>query len=844
MAMDRRDQLDVNLARQFRWRAWKPGDVDALAAESSAREAPPAPAPAPPPAPAAPTAEDYRREEALRAACEALADGVDRAWAQPDAAQSAGATGRLLRRAAAMGLDLGALGARPLQSVRLARLAVRHHSRLPRAARTAFTEALLWLDLGHHESADLLVEVAQTGNARVAGTLQFVLHAGWDPGRARASLVTRLAALLDDPAATWTAKLIALDWLSMVPAREAAEALRSIMFEPHLGARWRALDALLRLDPTPLTGEEVSDLLFDLLDHPLPDGLSEETWRAAEGYAEVLGDAVESLRPEGGADALRELAGRGESMGWRRGADEGWALRVLASAYPEAALDLVDAWLTAPRAHRRREGVEAAARLPPEAARERLLRAAADGAPEVAVRARDLWMSREGTSCLVDTLAGVPVELLDAPASDRMRDRMLVLRHGALDARAAMAEVLLKEAPDREALALLVFLLADDGLWQRPLRPALPTNRGGWARALVEGFGPAGLEALCLLAGPRAGAESWLGAVVEAAREGGVPASLHPALATAAARLLVDAPAVARDAVAVLHLTGAPPEALEPLWRLAVELSTAAQWEASRALVTWPPDPALDDRLGDAMEAALERRDLKRFAALATVGVQRKVPRSVAAAQRALALADQCEDPEDLHAIGTCSYWLFSAGALPPEWVLEGLAMPATRRFSLAAQRAVHAWHADKTSALAVAARAALERALASTEREGAAAADAAGALLHMDALPLRSRRLADAVRRAPPRDRVALLPTLAYHRAPLGALWPAVADLFASSDPVVVDGLCDLLETARWSPREAWPSRARLREVLPKVTDPVLQATMQDVLAGGGEAAYWLDGD
>jgi hypothetical protein len=54
--------------------------------------------------------------------------------------------------------------------------------------------------------------------------------------------------------------------------------------------------------------------------------------------------------------------------------------------------------------------------------------AAADPAPEVAQRARALWLAGRGEPCPVDELAGVETGVLAAPASARMLERLSLLR--------------------------------------------------------------------------------------------------------------------------------------------------------------------------------------------------------------------------------------------------------------------------------------------------------------------------------------------------------------------------------------------------------------------------------
>ncbi len=847
MAIEGRDELDVARARRIAWRLWNPASADALAvvaaSEPSLRDADvaaPAEASRPAEPPEGVTAAEIARAEYVRVTCESLADGVDRAWALTDAAQAAAATGRLVRRAASLGLDLSAISARPLQSVRLARLAVRHYRRLTRAARAAFVETLLWLDLGHREAADLLLDVARQGNVQVAGTLQFVLQDGWEAGRARASFVILLGAVLDDEAYSWTSRVIALDWLAMVTAREAVESLQWMLSQPHLGVRSRALEILLRMESRPLTRDDVSEMLFDLLDHPLPENASGDACEAAENYAENLAVAVAALPPPEGHTVLVDILVQSDATDCDRPCGPGWALRVLAAAYPAKALSLVDEWLASRVPARRRLAVEAAAKLPREQALPRLRAAAADGSVEVSARARDCWLAAEGTRCVLGPVEGVPESLLEGPPSEAMVSRMLVLRHGSVSVRAAMVEALLATAPDPEALGLLAYVLQHEDLWNFILRPALPKDHDGWVRAILDGFGARGITALFALARPSPHIpDPWLGALLKALRAGTVPTALYPAI-THGAVALCAGDGFARDAILLMRVTGFPDAVLQPLWRLAVERVAFALSEATAALVSWPPDPALDDRLASEMSAALARKDYPRMSRLASVAVPRHVPGCSDDLRTALEATEEVTTDVDTEALCAISYWLFANGELSDAWVLDTLAHPELRRFQFAVYRACNAWGKDRTGELSRRASVLLRRALRSDARAGAAAAEAAEALVDMGLLSARSRVIVPIARAAPPRERMRLFSGLSIHRAPLGAVWPAFAELFASEDPEVIDDIQSILITMDWD--DAWPSKPRLRAVLPTVKDPTSKYMIEEILGQWELKDYWVD--
>ena len=106
-----------------------------------------------------------------------------------------------------------------------------------------------------------------------------------------------------------------------------------------------------------------------------------------------------------------------------------------------------------------------------------------------------------------------------------------------LEARAAMAEVLLAEAPSAEALVPLLFAAIDTALWDRAKRPGFPENRKEFCCRIVTAFGPPGVTGILDLAElyPE-GRYGWLDTLGELIDRNEIPEATFPGLRAAAAR--------------------------------------------------------------------------------------------------------------------------------------------------------------------------------------------------------------------------------------------------------------------------------------------------------------------
>jgi hypothetical protein len=160
--------------------------------------------------------------------------------------------------------------------------------------------------------------------------------------------------------------------------------------------------------------------------------------------------------------------------------DAGWATEALAVAFPDTAATMVDHWLKCAKGYERIRALAALQRLPGEMAEPRLRLAASDPALAVREGARRQWLERFERSCPVGAADVLSAELLQAPPSERFGPRLAVMQGRVREARLAMARALLAEAPDREALVLLLQLVRhlDLGLEIRACGQRVPQAAG------------------------------------------------------------------------------------------------------------------------------------------------------------------------------------------------------------------------------------------------------------------------------------------------------------------------------------------------------------------------------
>ncbi|AKT38756.1 hypothetical protein [Chondromyces crocatus] len=883
--MSKRDVLDSQLAGQFAWRMALPAEfVSSTAPPPVPKSAPPAPPPpseeAEPPAAMA-EAERERWERADRE-CSELAKQVERAWQISEPSQQAAATAVLLERARKLGLDLFGMSEYPMASVRLWRLVVRHYQRFPARERKPGVHALSVAAAPpeQRETVDLLIEVAETGDAWLA----FMMERGpacEAMGRRHPELGARLARVLDH-GKTWAARETAARWLSFADLRAAIPTLRRALRRPHARVRWFALEILLERAPQALTADDVQWLLDDAVEHPLPEGYGTRSYETSEGYADTLVTAVAKVRPPDGWKPLMIIADGGGAhiQRDRAGLDVGWALRALAAGYPERALSRIDRELAETRSWRRIDAVEAAGHLPDGLLRPRLLEAAIGPGYRIIERAKALWFERFGAECPVEPLAGVPVEILAEPPGDRLLARLTVLRGSSDEAKGAMLVALLTGEPtsptesatasealpattpatqsapgaeagaeipepelsadQREALALLLYSLREQGAAHR--RPGLPTTEEAWAEALVRRFGDLAFDGLTALAsrGARAGVDhEWLGALASLARRGVLRSAWRERLRDVAVDAL-RAPGWdgATAPLIVLTQVGAPPDLLDFLWDITLEPAESSSsrmrvytvlWAAD-VLVTMKDAPSLDTRITLEGEKALQARTWETLERIVRIGCRRRLEAAFALAKRCIALVE--DEPEAQAGAVQCAHFLAEAKQLDPAWVLASLRRPESPSFTVASR-----FVGDDSPAEVVAA---IEEALTSPAREGAAAAESARALVWRKVLGIEDPRLDGILEGAPARARAELLGSLLLLDAPFPPLRPHYhALLLGPDEKAAAEAFEDLYVK---QPEGTWEL---LEEILPLGPSPSVRESIAHFLREPTDAElYWRHSD
>jgi hypothetical protein len=386
--------------------------------------------------------------------------------------------------------------------------------------------------------------------------------------------------------------------------------------------------------------------------------------------------------------------------------------------------------------------------------------------------------------------------------------------HGRVkEARQAMSRALLAEAPDPEALVLLLQLVADDG---ESGEPRLSSRDDGWGETLLQRFGALAVAGLCRIAErfPEPESFGWMRRLGDLVERGAIPrADAAPVQALAARQVGSDDVGRVDDALRVLAMVGAPAELLGRILGLSLEDDLGSS-EARGLVVRWP-DRTIDTRLASEMAMALASRDWTRLRHASWMGLERASPAARVIAQRVIEVAER--DPDAVDAAVECARQLRDAGALDRSWALAALGRPASPIFTVVAR----AWRRDDGI------RRALEAGLASTARAGTSAVQAAIALLQSEpALSPRDRRLPGVLAASGPLQRAELVHVMCVHGAPLAAVGRHLEELLVSPDPQVSGALIGISAWLRSS-----KARALLRSVLPRVVDLELRADIEDGL-------------
>lgn len=844
--MSKDDKLDPRRAAAFAWRFTRP-DVETDWPEEVQPEAPAEAAAEDEGSEAAwedaapPEASSMSDEIEGRDGCAAVAAGLEEIRRVTEVEQAGGLARRtwLLRHASELGRELCALEGYPWQSARLHRLA-RHCGYLLDADRDdAWESPRRWYS--DSRLLELWFEVTRAGAlASLAGLMLAISDGRWPAvGRLPGALARVSQAINDGP--SQIARGSAADASTRMGPSAKVRALRRALRTPHFSLRYRALEELEENFPDQLQAADVVFLLEDAVIHAPPD--SDGTWGRREEASlylpRMLASAIARLRPAGAIEPLMCLVEGRCVHRWSLSPSlgEAWALDVLASVFPEAAAPLIDRRLRHVAREQRELAAAAAGRLPEALARPRLLVAAAGGVPEVAERAQAIWRERYGASCPFDPMSGVETALLAGPPSEQMRARLSVLRSAPLEARAELAEVLLGEAPDPEALVLLLFAVVDNRIWECRLRPGLPAYRQTFCRALIERFGAHGADGLLALeARYPEGDMGWLHTLAELAADGVIPEAAYPGLRAAAARHCVrpdEKPPY--DALAILAHVGPPPEPpalCDRLWRIARDPAESSYRRAAvvRALARLPAESGhMDEVVQAEMEAALAVPDLPRFARAAAVGFGRKLPVVIELTERALDELGPArpEDPPVITALAACVDALAAAGRLSDAFLREALGRPGTYLCAVAVrhirQREFLGPDADALVALVAG-------------DDPVCAAEAACTLLGHGLIGPEHAGLFTIAARAPSALRAELISALRFRGASWSFLWPLLEPLLGSGDPDVIE---PLLYLAHEFDREGLPEK--LRAHLPRVRDSKLRTAIVDIFACQGRW-YWRD--
>jgi hypothetical protein len=696
------------------------------------------------------------------------------AWAEVDTEKRFQAVKRLLARSHRLGVEVVGMQEWPVESVRLLRLLLQYAPRMTRRQRERVASVSSLMPLDHPETAELLVEIARAGDAEMADAL--FADDEWTPEVGdEDALVARLADVVDD-GPSHASRAVAIELISRFAARDpAVAALRRALHLPSFSVRARALQALATAQPPMLAPDDLVQVLRDLVTHAPPD-------------------------PFGGEE--REA---------------------LAVGFPDTGAVMADHWLRCAHAHDRMKALAALERLPNELAEPRLRLAASDPAASVREVARRQWLERYGQALNVPVEELVGGRLLVGAPSDRFVAGLAVMQGRVADARRAMARALLAEAPDREALVLLLQLVGDDAESSEPLSPG---REDGWAATLVGRFGALGVEGLCALAARFSEPESFawtrrLGDLVES----GVIVRDHaaPLRELAARHVLSEDAGQIDDSLRLLALVGAPPELLDRVMALALD-DDLGSWEARKLIVAWP-DRSSDTRLTSDMALALAERDWARVENAAWMALGRGAAAARVIAQRVLEVVETDEDA--VGAAVACARGLRELGALDDAWARSALSKPESPLFVAVART----WRGSP------AVRAQLEAALASPARHGASAAEAAIALLASEPpWNPRDRRLSSVLASAPAPERAELLSVMCVRGAAFAAVAPHLEALLTSADPCVTEQMQGVLAWLK-SPK----LEPLLRQILSRVVDAELRAEIEEQL-GEIPASYWAE--
>jgi hypothetical protein len=412
-----------------------------------------------------------------------------------------------------------------------------------------------------------------------------------------------------------------------------------------------------------------------------------------------------------------------------------------------------------------------------------------------------------------------------------------------------MVKALLAAAPEREALALLLYALRDHDLWICVGELGLPQSCEAWARELCTCFGERAFEGLMVLAERQATAgveRGWLGALGELPKHGLLGERQVDALRSLAVRVFMGARPgkCCSDAMIVLGAVGAPDSCFDRLWTIAFESATATEgsvgwynWHyaaylAAEALGHAGPSPALDARIVSELPAALDRRNFEYAEGLIGIGLLRmNAVELVALTERALELSAGelavGSNAAALKLATRCVAFLHSCDASAPGRLLGWLEHPADPLFTAALNqiRVGCDWAVP-----------ALVAALESTACSGAVAARAAKQLLYLEAIDVRDARLDTVLAHAPLRDGAELAAVMLYFRADIGRVSRTLIEALCSCDEDIAEAAINAIVGSREHP-DLW-SEALQRGV----NESIKESALRQAGMPGEVEQYWQD--
>lgn len=527
-----------------------------------------------------------------------------------------------------------------------------------------------------------------------------------------------------------SARALAARCLAQVRWPESEGVLRAGILDRSLTIRAISIVGLLDATPPRFTPDDLRALLVDAAERPVivrgGSAWADATWH----YDAAFARAVREVRLGGLRELLLPLLHEARAMvHFRQGLTLPLLLRLACELTRDDALPVLKELSREPEWRSRWMVVEAARSLAPKDATPFLLEAIADSHPEVATFARKVFADLTGHEAPPPGLEGICKDLLLAPPSLRLRQRLDVLRGEDAEASSRVLLAAITEAPSREALVVLLFAVGAFELHERRDHEGLPKTQLAWGELIAELFGEPALDGLMWLC------ERWCGR-----SEGAWPEALRDALhkqrpgeqvlarlRDRAGHLFATVPETHRRRLALMLVPlGVTAEALDAVWAMAMRTpGSADETCAAREAIALTPGLEIDRRLRVELDEALSNGQLTRFRSLAQICIFRRTPELRA---RLLELLEHPPE-DDAHVKAFALVARRMARTVPiPTWITEALAHPASHRFDVAvgwvhAELWARKFRETPNGRLVVAA---LERALEKPDRQGRAAVAAA----------------------------------------------------------------------------------------------------------------------